>query len=309
MRISVCILPDRPFPEAAPMWRRAEELGFHAAYSYDHVSWGGLPDGAWYGAVPTLAAAAATTSRIRLGTLVSSPNYRHPVPLAQDVMTLDAISGGRFVLGYGAGAPDADGIVLGQGEPGRGWSVKERGGRFRESVELLDLLLTGAPGGRPRTTFRGRHFDAIDARLEPGCVQRPRVPFLLAASGPLGMRTVARYGAAWAVTDDADVPKDVEQTEASTWAALADRLESLDAACEKEGRDPKSLGRTLLTGFSPLPTMRSAAAFEDVAGRCAELGFTELVVHYPRESGVFATPAHVLEEIAPASRGGGVILP
>ncbi|MFJ2867768.1 LLM class flavin-dependent oxidoreductase [Kitasatospora sp. NPDC087314] len=302
MRISVCILPDRPFQEAVSMWRRVEELGFDTAWSYDHITWAGLPDGAWYGAVPTLAAAAVVTSRLRLGTLVSSPNYRHPVPLAQDVLTLDTISEGRFVLGFGAGSIDNDATVVGQGEDGKGWSVRERGGRFRESVELLDLLLTAGPEGRPRTTFRGRYYDAIDARMEPGCVQRPRVPFVLAASGPVGMRTVARYGASWVATDDADGPRDVERTEASTWRILARRMAELDTACEQEGRDPKSLRRTLLTGFSPLPTMQSAQSFEDVAGRCAELGFTDIVVHYPRESGHFATPAHVLEQIAPANR-------
>lgn len=104
MRISVCILPDRPFREAAASWRHAEELGFHAAYTYDHITWAGLPDSAWYGAMPTLAAAAGVTSRIRIGTLVTSPNYRHPVPLAHDVVTLDAISEGRFVLGFGSQA-------------------------------------------------------------------------------------------------------------------------------------------------------------------------------------------------------------
>ncbi|MEF3113559.1 LLM class flavin-dependent oxidoreductase [Streptomyces chrestomyceticus] len=299
VRISVCILPDRPFREAAATWRHAEELGFHAAYSYDHIAWAGLPDSAWYGAMPTLAAAAGVTSRIRLGTLVTSPNYRHPVPLAHDVITLDAISEGRFVLGFGAGSPDADACVLGQGERGKGWSVQERGGRYRESVELLDRLLTGAPDGRKHTTYLGRYYEAVDARLEPGCVQRPRVPFVLAANGPLGMRTVARHGASWVVTDQGDVPRQ-ERTAAWTWSVLARRMEQLDAACEREGRDPKTLGRTLLTGFSLLPTMESAQAFEDVAGRCAELGFTEVVVHYPRESGFFATGRHVIEEIAPA---------
>lgn len=178
--------------------------------------------------------------------------------------------------------------------------MHERGGRFRESVELLDRLLTGTPDGRKRTTFLGRYYEAVDAGLEPGCVQRPRVPFVLAANGPLGMRTVARYGASWVVTDQGDVPRQ-ERTASWTWSVLARRMEQLDEACEREGRDPKSLDRTLLTGFSLLPTTESAQAFADVAGRCAELGFTEIVVHYPRESGFFASPRHVIEEIAPAN--------
>ena len=73
MRLGVCVLPEYPWVEAEPIWRRVEELGFDSAWTYDHITWSGLPSGPWYGAWPTLtAAAAAATSRIRLGTLVSS---------------------------------------------------------------------------------------------------------------------------------------------------------------------------------------------------------------------------------------------
>ncbi len=90
MRLSTVILPVRRWSEGGrERWRRAEELGFHAAYTYDHLSWR-VPfrDGPWFGAVPTLTAAAATTSRLRLGTMVTSPNFRHPVPLAKELITL-----------------------------------------------------------------------------------------------------------------------------------------------------------------------------------------------------------------------------
>jgi alkanesulfonate monooxygenase SsuD/methylene tetrahydromethanopterin reductase-like flavin-dependent oxidoreductase (luciferase family) len=296
LRLGVCLLPDRSWPEAAPRWRRAEELGFHSAWVYDHLTWSGLPAGAWYGAIPTLAAAAGVTSRIRLGTLVSSPNFRHPVPFAQDVMSLDDLSAGRVDLGFGAGSINADATALGLGEPGVGWPARERGERFRESVELLDLLLRGAPEGRPHTTFHGRHYDAVDARMEPGCVQRPRVPFSLAAGGKLGMATVARFGSAWITTDWPGGDPAADDTE--VYSYLRKSMTAMDAACEKEGRDPATLGRLLLTGFSVLPTMDSAASFADVAGRCEDLGFTDLVVHYPRESGPWATAPEVLEEIA-----------
>lgn len=336
LRVGVCILPDRPWREAAPLWRRAEELGFDSLWTYDHITWGGLPDGAWYGAVPTLAAAALATSRARLGTLVSSVNFRHPVPLAQDAMTLDDLSGGRFVLGFGAGSDGPDGVVLGQGgEAGSrgggsaagalgtgavraadaldvvdaaafGWSAKERGGRFREAVELLDLLLRSAPEGRTRTTYRGRYYTAVEARMEPGCVQRPRVPFALAAGGPLGMRTVARFGQAWVTTDDpGDGDGETAPTVADAWARLERLSAALEVECEREGRDPATLERILLTGFSPLPAMASKDGFDEVAGRAAELGFTEIVVHLPRESGPFATPVGVLEAIAAGLGGAG----
>jgi alkanesulfonate monooxygenase SsuD/methylene tetrahydromethanopterin reductase-like flavin-dependent oxidoreductase (luciferase family) len=73
LRLSTVILPVRRWHGGCrDQWMRAEELGFHSAYTYDHLSWRALRDGPWFGAVPTLAAAATVTRNLRLGTLVTS---------------------------------------------------------------------------------------------------------------------------------------------------------------------------------------------------------------------------------------------
>lgn len=103
MRFGVLILPAETWATQRDTWRRADHLGFDHAWTFDHLAWRSLREAPWFGAVPTLAAAAAVTSSIRLGTLVASPNFRHPVPFARELITLDHISEGRFTLGIGAG--------------------------------------------------------------------------------------------------------------------------------------------------------------------------------------------------------------
>src|SRR3954453_6421610 len=103
MRFGVVILPDERWRDGATRWRRAEELGFDHAWTYDHIAWSTLRDSTWFGAVPTLAAAAVVTDRIRLSTLVSSPNSRLPVSFSSVLITPADLSQGRFVLGIGAG--------------------------------------------------------------------------------------------------------------------------------------------------------------------------------------------------------------
>ena len=105
MRFGIVILPQYDWPEAARRWRGAEELGFDHAWTYDHLSWRGLAGERWHATIPTLTAAAMVTERIRLGTFVASPNYRHPVPFAKDVASVDQVSGGRMLLGVGSGWP------------------------------------------------------------------------------------------------------------------------------------------------------------------------------------------------------------
>jgi alkanesulfonate monooxygenase SsuD/methylene tetrahydromethanopterin reductase-like flavin-dependent oxidoreductase (luciferase family) len=80
--------------------------GVHA-WSYDHLSWRSLADEPWGATIPSLTAAATVTSRIRLGTYVSSPNFRHPVPFAKELATVDEISSGRLLIGVGSGGTGA----------------------------------------------------------------------------------------------------------------------------------------------------------------------------------------------------------
>ncbi|WP_367129862.1 MULTISPECIES: LLM class flavin-dependent oxidoreductase [Streptomyces] len=291
MRLSTVILPDRRWSEGGrAAWQRAEELGFHTAYTYDHLSWRTFRDGPWFGAIPTLTAAAAATSRMRLGTLVTSPNFRHPVTLAKELISLDDISGGRITLGIGAGGSGFDATALlkdGQ-EP---WTPRERADRFGEFVPLLDRLLT-----EDVVTHEGEHYSAFEVRNIPGCVQRPRLPFAVAATGPRGMKIAARYGQAWVTTGD---PKLFETgTPEQSRAAVAGQIQRLGAACEELGRDVSELGKTMLTGFSPDRPLESVDAFVDFAGSHAELGIDEIVVHWPIADSVFAADVPVFEKIA-----------
>ncbi|RMB85711.1 LLM class flavin-dependent oxidoreductase [Streptomyces shenzhenensis] len=290
LRLSTVILPvDRWHEGGRAKWQRAEELGFHAAYTYDHLSWRSFRDGPWSGALPTLTAAATATDRLRLGTLVTSPNFRHPVTLAKELISLDDISGGRITLGIGAGGNGFDATVLGQ----EAWTPRERADRFGEFVPLLARLLTEGA-----VTQRGTFYSAEEARNIPGCVQRPRLPFAVAATGPRGLGLAARYGQAWVTTGDPKLY--AEGTPEQSVTALAGQIDRLGKACTEIGRDVDELDKILLHGFTPERNtpLDSVEAFVDYAGRHRELGFTEIVIHWPVPDSDFAVDPAVFEAIA-----------
>ncbi|MEU1021192.1 LLM class flavin-dependent oxidoreductase [Streptomyces sp. NPDC005904] len=293
LRLSTVILPVRRWHEGGRgQWLRAEELGFHTAYTYDHLAWRSFRDGPWFGAVPTLTAAAAATERLRLGTLVTSPNFRHPVTLAKELISLDDISGGRITLGIGAGGNGFDATTL-LAEGQQPWTPRERADRFGEFVPLLDRLLT-----EDSVTYEGTFYSATEARDIPGCVQRPRLPFAVAATGPRGLRLAARHGQAWVTTGD---PKLFENgTPEESREAIRGQIERLGKACADLGRDVAELDKILLTGFTPDRNrpLESVDAFVDFAGRHRDLGFTEIVVHAPIPDSDFATDQVVFEKIA-----------
>lgn len=295
MRLSTVILPVYRRGEACTVWQRAEELGFHAGYTYDHLSWQEFRDRPWFGAVPTLAAAALATDGLRIGTLVTSPNFRHPVPLAKDLMTLDDLSAGRLIVGIGSGGTGFDASVLGAVP----WSAKERTDRFGEFVTLLDRLLT-----QPTTTAELAHYAAVEARMIPGCVQRPRPPFLVAATAPRGFDLVAAHGQGW-VTYGAPGRPDAVAAEGAP-AIIRDQLHQLEVACASAGRDPATVDRVLLGGLTAEQPLASVDAFVDWAGAYAALGFAEVVVHWPVPDSRFATDPDRFEQIvteAPAQLG------
>ncbi|HZR12186.1 MAG TPA: LLM class flavin-dependent oxidoreductase [Acidimicrobiia bacterium] len=286
MDLGVVFLPEHRWSEGARLWRRAEELGFAHAWTYDHLAWRTLRDGPWFGSVPTLTAAATVTQRIRLGPLVASPNFRHPVPFAKELMTLDDVSGGRLVVGIGAGGYGWDSSVLGE-QP---LSPVERAARFAEFVELTDLLLR-----QPETTYRGRFYAADGATNHPGCVQRPRAPFAVAATGRRGMELAARFGDSWVTTGDPSLGEDVAPDDGAR--AVARQIERLDECCARVGRDPSTLRRMVLTGPQLDAGLDSEGAFGHALGCYAAVGVDDLVVHWPRPTDPYRGDVDTFERV------------
>lgn len=283
MRHGVVVLTDESWRETAPRWRAVEEMGFDHAWTYDHLVWGGLPDSPWHSAVPTLAAAAGVTERVGLGTFVSSPNQNHPYTYARDVITLDDLTGGRFLCGVGTGG-DLDARLL-----GADLAVRQRVERFHEFVPLLDRLLR-----EDHVDHDGDWYTTRDARTLPGPV-RHRVPLLVAANGPRSIRLAAEHGDGWVTYGGRG------ETLEDWFAHLAELVDRFGRALADAGRVAGD--RYLSLDSSPRFSLESAGLYAELVGRAAELGFTDVVSHWPRAQGPYAGDPAVLEEVA-GSLGG-----
>lgn len=285
MRYGIVILADQRWQQGARRWQQAEAYGFDHAWTYDHLGWRSLVDGPWFDAVPTLTAAATVTSRIGLGTFVASPNFRHPVSFARQLTALDDISVGRMLLGLGAGSGGSsfDARVLGGAE----LSPRQRADRFGEFAELLDLLLR-----TDHVSWAGQYYQAVDARNLPGCVQQPRIPLIVAANGNRTLALAARLGDGWVTTGIAsDDP-------AAWWAGVGELSHRYDDALTAAGRDARLARRYLSMDASGVYALSSADCFADAVGRAGELGFTDVVTHWPRPDGPYAGRESVLETAA-----------
>jgi alkanesulfonate monooxygenase SsuD/methylene tetrahydromethanopterin reductase-like flavin-dependent oxidoreductase (luciferase family) len=296
MRFGIVILPQDPWALARRKWVGAEQIGFDHAWTYDHLSWRSLADQPWHASIPTLAAAAVVTERIRLGTFVASPNFRHPVPFAKELATLDDIAGGRLLLGVGSGGTGFDALVLGQPE----YTPRQRHERFVEFVDALDQLLrheeAGGTGTGTGISFTGGWASAVNARMVGVPRQSPRLPFVIAANGPRGLRLVVRHGAGW-VTTGAD------GVSGEDWWASVTRLASrLEETAHAEGRDPATIDRYLNLDSGGSFSLSSLATFEDAVGRADALGFTDVISHWPRGEGIYAGSEAVLDQLPAVMR-------
>jgi alkanesulfonate monooxygenase SsuD/methylene tetrahydromethanopterin reductase-like flavin-dependent oxidoreductase (luciferase family) len=217
--------------------------------------------------------------------MVASPNFRHPAHFVREVTALDDLSEGRITLGIGAGGTDYDAHVVGLAP----LSKRERVDRYAEFLDLFDKLLRAeAP-----VSVEGDWYTAVDARGTPGCVQRPRVPFVVAANGPRSLRLAARYGQGWVTTGGGP------QSSVDTWwRGVAEARSAFDEALVAAGRDPSTVDKYLSLDASGVFALSSVEAFTDAAGRAAEAGFTDIVTHWPRREDWYAGDEAVLEAVA-----------
>jgi alkanesulfonate monooxygenase SsuD/methylene tetrahydromethanopterin reductase-like flavin-dependent oxidoreductase (luciferase family) len=287
MRLGALLMPADPWHESLETAQSLESLGYHHLWVYDHLSWQRYQDGPWHATYPWLTGIAAGTDRIRLGTMVSNPNIRHPLLLAKDAMTIDHISSGRLTLGIGAGGTGFDASALGQAP----LSPAQRIGRLEEFVAVLDGLLRGE-----LHDHAGDNYRINGARLLPGCVQEPRIPVAIAAGGRRGLALVAAAADAWITYGDTSHK---ETSDTATERVVRRQIEMLEERCAAIGRDPAGIDRIYLIGNTDDRPLVGIDAFTDFVGRYNDLGFTDIVFHHPRpDDPIWNDAAEIVEEIA-----------
>lgn len=270
LRVGVLIVPCEPWSVARRRWEAADALGFDHAWTYDHLVWRRVGNRSLFDGFVTLASAAAVTERVGLGTLVISPNLRHPAVVAKTAASLADASGGRLHLGIGAGSGGGDAQLLGQD----GWSSAERMERLEEFIDVVGSLLAGGP-----IDHAGRYYTVRDQGLEPAFPRGDGPPLLIAANGPRGMRLAAAQSSGW-VTDggfwqlDDPTPERFRENAARLLAAFVHEAQGA-------GWSVAAHRRVVLVAPDADPVLTDPDGFLEACDAYARAGFTDLVFHDP----------------------------
>lgn len=253
------------------MAQRAEVIGFDTVWVTDELLWRD-PDWpaarGWWEGVSMLGAVAASTSTIGVGTWVLSALHRNPGLTVKVAVTIDEISGGRFVFGLGAGHAGDQGTTFGYPEDN---TVS----RYEEALEIIVPALRGEIASR-----EGRYHRARELEIRPRGSRGTGIPLMLGAHGPRTMRLAARHADIWSAF----------ATESSLPDWFTPMLGRLDEACADVGRDPDTLERSIgvfveptdehsaeATGFG-VPITGSPSEIAETIARFEEIGATRVEV-------------------------------
>lgn len=246
-----------------------EAAGLDSIWVYDHLlyRWPGRPtDGIWE-CWTVLSALAQAVERVQLGTLVMCTPFRNPAVLAKMATTLDEVSGGRLILGIGAGwhQPEFDAF---------GAPFDHLGGRFQDAVEIIRPLLRDG-----RVDYQGKYYSAPDCEIIPRGPRPGGPKLMIAGKGPRMLQLTARHADSWNTAWHGNPADAVE------------RIANVRAACTAEGRDPATLEITvgLPVVYSDLGKSAFANSLEGTPERIAETlsAYAELGV------------GHVIVDVAP----------
>lgn len=227
--------------ELRRLWRFVDQAGFDWLSIWDHFHESPPIDGngSAFETVSALTVLAADTTKVRVGCLVFCISYRHPGVLAKAFTTIDHVSNGRLEIGLGSGWHEPEYRSYGFPFP----SVGVRQDQLEEAVQIIRSLLT-----QDRTTFTGKYFQMQNAPCYPKPVQK-RLPIWIGGVGEKRtLRTAARYADGW------NAPYVSPEV-------FRQKSRKLEQWCEKEGRDPATLTRTVNLGFY-LKTEAKAAEVE-----------------------------------------------
>jgi probable F420-dependent oxidoreductase len=244
------------------MAQLAEQLGFDSIWNQDHLIFRGaawqqphdLAEGVWE-CWSVLAALAAATTRIELGPLVSCTSFRNPALLAKIADTVDEISGGRLILGLGAGWHEPEYLAF-------GYPFDHRVSRFEEAITIISRLLRSG-----HADLDGHYYQARECELRPRGPRAEGPPIIIGTTGERMLRLTARYADGWNGYFRVGVHRPDE---------IRPILARVDAACVAEERDPRTLERSFavyvdLTGNAPPSDSVNTSGAEPLHGTTTEL--------------------------------------
>ena len=245
--------------EVRDLWRFAEDTGWDSAWLMDHfISMSGGEDGPCLEAWTLLAALATQTPRLSIGVSVSGMTHRHPTVLFKQAATVDAICGGRLILGVGAAWVEREHRALGIPFP----PPRERVDRFGEALEILSLLQS-----QERTSYAGTYYQLDEMPFAPKPVGG-RFKLLIGARGRRMLRHVARHADYWEATG---APEELHQLGAQ-----------VSAGCRAIGRDPGDITRALDDASKSFgPPLESEDAFRRHVTGYAACGIRMFLFNIP----------------------------
>ncbi len=249
-----------PYENIATTWRLIEELGFDTSFVFDHFMPPSDKPGSdcCFDSWSLLPALATQTKRLRIGVLVTCNTFRHPAVLAKMATTLDHVSGGRVILGMGAG-------WMGREHTTFGIPFDTAGGRARrlvESVEVIKLLFT-----QEKSTFDGKYYSLDDAPFDPKPLQKPHIPILIGGKGPKVIQPlVARHAQIWHFGVPGNDPAKLK--------AINDHF---DDVCAGVGRDPAEIERATSI-LTPRLAKQSNQQIQDEIHKLVEHGFSHFIL-------------------------------
>jgi len=275
------VLPmwERPPAGPVPSWSeiremagRAESFGADTVWLADEILWrvpGWPAPVGWWDCLTMAGAIAASTSTVNVGTWVMSAVQHKPGMIARAAESLDEISGGRFVLGLGAGH--------GGGATSFGFETTRSVTRYMEALEVLMPLLRGGPA----VTFEGEFHQTSEAEVRPRGPRPGRVPLMMGGHSPATMKAAATHADIWsAYATTSSIPE-----------AFKSMTAQFDQICGTIGRDPASIGRSVGVFVEPtscglaerldlgVPITGSVAQMSETIAGFADVGVTRVEIH------------------------------
>ncbi len=284
----------------AEIARAADRSGFHSVWVMDHfyqVGQGyGAPEEPMLEGYTALAYMAAVTRNVKLGTMVTGAFYRNPGVLVKMVTTLDVLSGGRGILGIGAGWYELESRGMGVPFP---YPVKERMGRFEETLRIAHHMWSD-----DRTSFEGKYYSLEEPICSPQPVSRPHPYIMIGGSGERKtLRYVAEYGDACNLHLGAH-PKlrgysDRSYTNYGTRKErLGHKLKVLRRHCDDMGRDYEEIDKSVLSPLEMSPEALMPGEVVEMCGELAWMGFNYVIFNMPNDHEI--TPIELIgEEVIP----------